>query len=91
MSRLDGTAGSPVAGPSHEGSLQQQQQHIKKQRRKKQKQAGEHQQDHTPVASTSQAVYVPPAAEVQRYSHGKAPSAKTVSRKSILDCFFQDS
>lgn len=68
--------------------------HQKKQRTKKRKSGsnpssshGTAQEDIAPVASTSKAVYVPPAAELQRYSRGKPASTKTVSLATSMYTF----
>lgn len=68
----------PVAGPSTERDPDRK----KKQRRPKKKTNNDNSSnmDIAPVASTSQAVYVPPTADVQRYSRGKPASTKTVCR-----------
>ena len=71
---LPSSSGQP--GPSSELDLLKNKK--KKRASKKKKNGTDTPSDAAPVASTSQAVYVPPAAELQRYSHGNPASTKTV-------------
>lgn len=62
--------------------------HVKKQRRKRQREKSGNgldigsglNPDGTPVASTSKAVYVPPAELVERYKRGNPVTSTSVSR-----------
>lgn len=79
MSTFDETAGSPVAGPSSSiGRLAPADKKRTKKRTRQSKSSGDVGIVDTPTASSSQAVYVPPASEVKRYARGKAASTKTV-------------
>jgi len=85
MSLFDETAGSPVAGPSNGGSSKSDAagKTRSKKRPRQSKRDGDSEAATTPVASSSQAVYAPPAAGVQRYSRGKAVSTNTVGRSAL--------
>lgn len=79
--------------PRQPAAAGQSSEHKKKQRTKNRKSGRNPSSSHTaqedtaPVASTSKAVYVPPAAEVQRYSRGKPASTKTVSLATSMYTF----